>query len=229
MTHRNPQSHFTETMNTALTIDIISDVVCPWCYIGKRRIEGALALYAQQHPERPQPIVRWHPFQLNPDMAPQGMSRADYVQAKFGPRAGTVYDRVKAVGASLDSPFEFDKIARQPNTRAAHSLIALAEPGPQQEAVVQTLFDAYFIEGQDLTQTSVLVALAQRAGLDPAQAQQALGDEEVIAQISEADQQARAMGVQGVPFFIFNGRVGVSGAHESEDLLRAMENAEAEA
>ena len=203
MTHRSPQSHFTETMNTALTIDIISDVVCPWCYIGKRRIEGALALYAQQHPERPQPIVRWHPFQLNPDMAPQGMSRADYVQAKFGPRASTVYDRVKAVGASLDIPFAFDNIARQPNTRAAHSLIALAEPGPQQEAVVQTLFDAYFIEGQDLTQTSVLVALAQRAGLDPAQAQQALGDEEVIAQISEADQQARAMGVQGVPFFIF--------------------------
>ncbi len=216
-------------MNTALTIDIISDVVCPWCYIGKRRIEGALALYAQQHPDRPQPVVRWHPFQLNPDMAPEGVSRSDYVQAKFGPRASTVYDRVKAVGASLDIPFAFDKIARQPNTRAAHSLIALAEPGPQQEAVVQTLFDAYFIEGQDLTQTSVLVALAQRAGLDPAQAQQALGDEEVIAQISEADQQARAMGVQGVPFFIFNGRVGVSGAHESEDLLRAMENAEAEA
>ena len=216
-------------MNSALTIDIISDVVCPWCYIGKRRMEGALALYAQQHPDRPQPVVRWHPFQLNPDMAPEGVSRSDYVQAKFGPRASTVYDRVKAVGASLDIPFAFDKIACQPNTRAAHSLIALAEPGPQQEAVVQTLFDAYFIEGQDLTQTSVLVALAQRAGLDPAQAQQALGDEEVIAQISEADQQARAMGVQGVPFFIFNGRVGVSGAHESEDLLRAMQSAEAEA
>jgi predicted DsbA family dithiol-disulfide isomerase len=215
-------------MNSALTIDIISDVVCPWCYIGKRRIEGALALYAQRHPDRPQPEVRWHPFQLNPDMAPEGVSRQAYVQRKFGARADSIYDRVKAVGASLDIPFAFDNIARQPNTLAAHALIALAEPGPQQEAVVQTLFDAYFIEGQDLTQTSVLVALAERAGLDPAQAQAALADEAVMGQISEADQQARAMGVQGVPFFVFNGRVGVSGAHESEDLFRAMENAEAE-
>ncbi len=215
-------------MNSALTIDIISDVVCPWCYIGKRRIEGALALYAQRHPDRPQPEVRWHPFQLNPDMAPEGVSRQEYVQRKFGARADTVYDRVKAVGASLDIPFAFDKIARQPNTRAAHSLIALAAPGAQQEAVVQTLFDAYFIEGQDLTQTAVLVELAERAGLDRGQAQAALADAGFVAQISEADQQARAMSVQGVPFFVFNGRVGVSGAHESEDLLRAMERAEAE-
>lgn len=216
-------------MNAPLTIDIISDVVCPWCYIGKRRIEGALALYARQHPDRPQPLVRWHPFQLNPDMAPEGVSREAYVQRKFGARADTIYDRVKAVGASLDIPFAFDRIARQPNTLAAHSLIALAEPGPQQDAVVQTLFDAYFIEGQDLTQPAVLEALAERAGLDPTQAQTALADEALMSQISEADQQARGMGVQGVPFFIFNGRVGVSGAHESEELLRAMESAEAPA
>ena len=216
-------------MNAPLTIDIISDVVCPWCYIGKRRIEGALALYARQHPDRPQPLVRWHPFQLNPDMAPEGVSRQAYVQAKFGARADTIYDRVKAVGASLDIPFAFDQIARQPNTLAAHSLIALAEPGPQQDAVVQTLFDAYFIEGQDLTQPTVLAALAERAGLDREQAQTALADEALMSQISEADQQARGMGVQGVPFFIFNGRVGVSGAHESEELLRAMESAEAPA
>ena len=216
-------------MNAPLTIDIISDVVCPWCYIGKRRIEGALALYARQHPDRPQPLVRWHPFQLNPDMAPEGVSRQAYVHAKFGARADTIYDRVKAVGASLDIPFAFDQIARQPNTLAAHSLIALAEPGPQQDAVVQTLFDAYFIEGQDLTQPTVLAALAERAGLDREQAQTALADEALMSQISEADQQARGMGVQGVPFFIFNGRVGVSGAHESEELLRAMESAEAPA
>lgn len=216
-------------MKSALTIDIISDVVCPWCYIGKRRIEGALALYAKQHPDRPQPEVRWHPFQLNPDMAPEGMSRREYVQRKFGERAATVYDRVKAVGASLSIPFQFDAIARQPNTRAAHSLIALAEPGAQQEAMVQTLFDAYFLEGQDLTQASVLLALAARAGLDTAQAEAVLEDETAISQITQADAQARAMGVQGVPFFIFNGRVGVSGAHESQDLLRAMESAESEA
>ena len=216
-------------MNAPLTIDIISDVVCPWCYIGKRRIEAALALYARQHPDRPQPLVRWHPFQLNPDMAPEGVSRQAYVQRKFGARADTIYDRVKAVGASLDIPFAFDQIARQPNTLAAHSLIALAEPGPQQDAVVQTLFDAYFIEGQDLTQPTVLAALAERAGLDHEQAQTALADEALMSQISDADQQARGMGVQGVPFFIFNGRVGVSGAHESEELLRAMESAEAPA
>ena len=110
-----------------LNIDILSDVVCPWCYVGKRQIEAALALYAQQHPGAEPPRVSWRPFQLNPQLPAEGMSRQEYVLQKFGAaRAKDVYARVTAVGAEYGIPFAFDKIARQPNTVAAHSLIALA-------------------------------------------------------------------------------------------------------
>lgn len=212
-------------MNTPLTIDVLSDVVCPWCLIGKRRLERALAEYAQRYPDRPAPLVRWHPFQLNPDMPEGGMSRADYVKQKFGDRADSVYDRVKAVGRSLDIPFAIDTIARQPNTAAAHSLIGLAETGVQQQALVEALFVAYFLDGVDLTQRHELERLAQGAGL-PAEAVRAcLDSDEARHQVRASDVRARQMGVQGVPFFIFNNQVGVSGAHEPEVLLQAMEQA----
>lgn len=210
-------------MNTPLTIDVLSDVVCPWCLIGKRRLELALAEYARLYPERPAPLVRWHPFQLNPDMPEGGMSRADYVRQKFGDRADTVYDRVKAVGRTLDIAFAIDTIARQPNTAAAHSLIGLAEVGEQQQSLVEALFRAYFLEGVDLTQRGELERLAQGAGLSVQAVQSCLDSEEARHQVRASDVRARQMGVQGVPFFIFNNQVGVSGAHEPETLLQAME------
>ena len=210
-------------MNTPLTIDVLSDVVCPWCLIGKRRLELALEAYATRHPERPAPLVRWHPFQLNPDMPEGGMGRADYVRQKFGDRADTVYDRVKAVGRSLDIPFAIDSIARQPNTAAAHSLIGLAEVGEQQQRLVETLFRAYFLEGVDLTQRNELERLALDAGLTAQAVHACLDSEEARQQVRASDVRAREMGVQGVPFFIFNNQVGVSGAHEPETLLQAME------
>lgn len=212
-------------MNAPLTIDVLSDVVCPWCLIGKRRLERALAEYAQRFPDRPAPLVRWHPFQLNPDMPEGGMSRADYVRQKFGDRADTVYDRVKAVGRTLDIPFAIDAIARQPNTAAAHSLIGLAEVGVQQQRLVEALFEAYFLHGVDLTQRTELERLAQQAGLSIESIQACLDSEEARHQVRASDVRARQMGVQGVPFFIFNNQVGVSGAHEPETLLQAMEQA----
>jgi predicted DsbA family dithiol-disulfide isomerase len=110
-----------------LTIDVVSDVVCPWCYIGKRRLEAALELYAQAKPDAPPPKVSFHPFQLNPDLPPEGMLRADYVARKWGGRPSSeVYARVSGVGKSVGIDFEFDRIVRQPNTKAAHALIALA-------------------------------------------------------------------------------------------------------
>ena len=210
-------------MNTPLTIDVLSDVVCPWCLIGKRRLEQALQTYAQRYPDRPAPLVRWHPFQLNPDMPESGMSRADYVQLKFGDRASTVYDRVKAVGRTLDIAFAIDTIARQPNTAAAHSLIGLAEVGTQQQRLVEALFSAYFLQGVDLTQRSELERLALEAGLSGDEVRACLDSEDARAQVRASDVRARQMGVQGVPFFIFNNQVGVSGAHEPETLLQAME------
>jgi len=143
-----------------LNIDIISDVVCPWCYIGKRQIEAALALYAQEHPGAEKPSVTWRPFQLNPQLPAEGMSRQDYVVQKFGAaRSKDIYARVAGVGAEYGIAFNFDKIARQPNTVAVHSLIALAgAAGPQteglQDRVKEAFLHAYFLDGVDLTRTS---------------------------------------------------------------------------
>jgi len=216
-------------MTEALTIDVISDVVCPWCFIGKRRLEAALKLYAEKHPDAPAPKVTWHPFQLNPDLPAGGMARQDYVLQKFGPGGAQKYERVAAVGKSVGLDLAFDKITRQPNTMAAHSLIALAEPGPAQDRVKEALLNAYFIETLDLTDEKVLLDIAERAGLDRAAAAQCLHDPAARQAVKHADEQARRMGVEGVPFFIFNQRVGLSGAHEAETLLEAIEEAQAPA
>jgi predicted DsbA family dithiol-disulfide isomerase len=207
-----------------LTIDVVSDVVCPWCYVGKRRLERALALLAVQHPDI-EPEVRWHTFQLNPDMAPEGISRRDYVRQKFGDRADTVYERVTGVGEEVGIPFAFDRIARQPNTVVPHSLIAVSAPGMTQDAMVEALFKAYFIEGRDLTQASVLMDIAESAGMSRSEAEQHLQNSELHSQTIASDRAAREMGVSGVPFFIFNQQVGLSGAHESETLLNAIHEA----
>jgi predicted DsbA family dithiol-disulfide isomerase len=211
----------------ALTIDVVSDVVCPWCFIGKRRLEGALALYAKAHPDAPAPTVTWRPFQLNPGMPDEGMSRAEYVQRKFGDRGGAVYDRVTAVGREVGIPFSFDRIARQPNTLAAHSLIELAETRGAQDALVEAFFRAYFLDGADLTTRANLVAIAAGAGLDRAEVEAWLDDTNARDLAGAEDQRAREIGIEGVPFFIFNGRVALSGAHPAETLLEAMRQAEA--
>ena len=214
----------------ALNIDIISDVVCPWCYIGKRQIEAALAQYAQQNPGAEKPRVTWRPFQLNPQLPAEGMSRHDYVVQKFGAaRAKDVYARVTGVGAEYGIAFAFDKIARQPNTIAAHSLIALAggqQTDGLQDRVKEAFLRAYFLDGVDLTKTENLVAIATAAGLDRAKVEQCLADPQSRQAVEEEDKRARAIGVEGVPFFIFNGKLAVSGAQGPAALLDAMRKSE---
>ncbi len=206
-----------------LTIEVVSDVVCPWCYIGKRRLEAALELYAQAKPDAPPPKVSFHPFQLNPDLPPEGMLRADYVARKWGGRPSSeVYARVSGVGKSVGIDFEFDRIVRQPNTKAAHALIALAGELGVQPAVKEAMMRAYFIDGRDLTDIDTLVEVAERAGLDPKRARAHLADPDALRAIDDADLQARRIGVQGVPFFIFNRRYAVSGAQEAQALVEAM-------
>ena len=215
-----------------MNIDIISDVVCPWCYIGKRQIEAALTLYAQQNPGADPPRVTWRPFQLNPQLPAEGMSRQDYVLQKFGvARAKDIYARVAAVGAEHGIAFAFDKIGRQPNTVAVHSLIALAAAAEAQadglqDRVNEAFLRAYFRDGVDLTKTENLVAIATAAGLDRARVEQCLADPQSRLAVAEEDQRARAIGVEGVPFFIFNGKLAVSGAQGPEALLKAMRQAE---
>ena len=209
-----------------LTIDIISDVVCPWCYIGKRRLEAALRVLAAQEPAL-QPFVSWHPFQLNPELPREGIDRRAYVEGKFGgpQRAREVYERLREAGAAVGIPFAFDAIGRQPNTRDTHRLISWAQARGDADALVERLFRAYFLDGRFIGDHAVLAAIAGEAGLDADAARAYLataqGDDTIVAM----DRRVRELGIGGVPFFIFEGRVGVSGAQEPQVLLDAIAEA----
>ena len=212
----------------ALSIDIISDVVCPWCFIGKRRLEAALELYRARKPAAAAPQVTYHPFELNPDVPREGIPRADYIAKKFGARGYSAHDRLVQAGKPLGIAFAFDKIARQPNTLAAHVLIERARAGGVQPAVKEALMQAFFVDGFDLTDAGTLVRVASQAGLDRKEAEAALADETLRRAVAEEEDKARAMGVNGVPFFIFNKRLAVEGAQPPEVLLDAMLEAEKE-
>jgi len=205
----------------AMTVDIVSDVVCPWCYIGKRRLEAALAAR-----EGPSPVIRWLPFQLNPGIPAGGVDRRSYLEEKFGgpERAREIYARVEAAGRDVGIPFRFEKIDRQPNTSDAHRLIAWAQAVAPASAdrLVERLFQAYFTEGVDLGVVGELVRLAGESGCDPEAARAHLESAAGREEMAEADARMKSMGIDGVPFFIFNRRVAVSGAHEPETLLKAM-------
>jgi len=214
-----------------VVIDVVSDVVCPWCYIGKRKLEAALSELGRQDAAT-QARVRWHPFQLNPELPPQGIPRKSYLHAKFGggTRAGEIYARVKAVGAELGIAFDFDRIEIQPNTLAAHRLIAWTQERDDPAltgALVERLFDAYFVQGRPIGEPAELAKIASEAGLDPSAAQAMLASAEGLAAVSAEDREARDVGINGVPFFIFNGSTAVSGAHDPHTLLEAIAKARA--
>ena len=212
----------------ALSIDIVSDVVCPWCFIGKRRLEAALELYRQRRPEAPAPAIVFHPFELNPDLPREGIARADYITKKFGARGYSAHERLTHAGAQLGIAFAFDKIERQPNTLAAHALIERARLNRVQAEVKEALLKAFFVDGQDLTDAETLVRVSAEAGLERKEAEAALADESLRRAVAEEEDKARAMGVNGVPFFIFNSRLAVEGAQPPEVLLNAMLEAEKE-
>jgi predicted DsbA family dithiol-disulfide isomerase len=211
-----------------LRIDVISDVVCPWCFIGKRRLERAVQLLAQDGIDSQAFEVIWRPFQLNPQIPPEGMARSAYVAAKFGTRAEEIYSRVAGVGHSVGIEFAFERIVRQPNTVAAHQLIEVAREAGVQDQMVELLFRAYFLEGLDLTQPATLVKLAVQAGLDEARAAASLSDDARRQAVIARDEEARELGGTGVPFFIFAGQLAVSGAQEAEVLVKAFKQAAAE-
>jgi predicted DsbA family dithiol-disulfide isomerase len=211
-----------------LAVDVVSDVVCPWCYIGKRKLEQALSELRAREPGIDL-AVRWHPFELNPDLPAEGIARAEYLEAKFGgeQRASEIYARVRAVGLTVGIAFDFERIARQPNTRDAHRLIAWAQQGGDAEPLVERLFRAYFIEGRRLTDAGELTAIAEEAGFPRDAAQALLASERLRAEVEAEHREAQGAGITGVPFFIFNGRTAVSGAHDPPALLEAIAAARA--
>jgi predicted DsbA family dithiol-disulfide isomerase len=197
-----------------LVIEVASDVICPWCYIGKRRLEKALALLdAEVKPE-----IRWLPFQLNPDMPKDGIPRAEYRKAKFGSieRSKGLDARVAAEGEGEGIAFAFERIERTPNTVAAHQLIDLAQKQGRGTPVVDALFKAYFEEARDIGDPAVLADIAAQAGVT-GWPQQADGK-----QVAELEEDMRNLGISAVPTFIFGRKVGVSGAHPPESLAQAI-------
>jgi predicted DsbA family dithiol-disulfide isomerase len=204
-------------MAKTLTIEVASDVICPWCYIGKRRFEKALALLKGEIA----PEIRWLPFQLNPDMPPQGMPRADYRKAKFGSveRGRELDARVAAEGRREGIEFAFERMQRTPNTVAAHRLIQLAQEQGVAAPVVDALFRAYFEEARDIGDAAVLAAIAQSCGVAkwPESA-----DEKKVAALED---EMRGLGISAVPTFIFDRSSGVSGAQPPEALAAAMREA----
>ena len=208
-----------------LKIDVVSDVMCPWCFIGKRRLEKALASVPDVAVE-----VEWHPFQLDPTLPQEGKDRAAYLNEKFGgpERAATIYARIEEAGASEDIAFAFDKITRSPNTLDAHRLIRWAGIEGLQDAVVERLFALYFLEGANLTDPEVLVGAAADAGMDAEVTRRLLASDADLAETEAEVVRAQAMGVQGVPTFVLDGKYAVSGAQPADVLGDAIRQVEAQ-
>jgi len=213
--------------NQPVRIDVVSDVVCPWCFIGKHRLEKALALKPDVAVE-----VHWRPYFLNDWIPREGISREQYLTTKFGSpeRYKGIAERVSAAAAAEGLTYASDKMKRQPNTLDCHRLIRWAGGIGKAAEMKQRLMDLYFTEGADLTNHAVLVQAATDIGLDPEDVRAALASDQDVAQIEQEAQSAKEAGIEGVPCFIFGGKFAVSGAQAPEYLAEAIErmaNAEA--
>ena len=204
-------------MSREIQIEIASDVICPWCYIGKRRLEKALALVDGETRAK----IRWLPFQLNPGIPDIGLARAEYRKAKFGSveRGRELDARVSAEGRGEGIAFAFDRIERTPNTRAAHQLIELAQSQGKGNAVVDALFRAYFEEARDIGDAAVLAEIAEKCGVSgwPGRANP--------TEVAELEEGVRSLGISAVPTFILDRKLGISGAHPPQALADAIRQA----
>ena len=190
-----------------ISLDVISDPICPWCYIGKARLQAAI----ERHGSNPFDVF-WRPFQLNPDMPAEGVGRKEYLEAKFGKeRAETFYTQIAEAAAGADLDVDFDKIGRTPNTIDAHRVIRWARAEARQGPVTDGLFAAYFKAGRDISDHDVLVDVASQAGMDGDSVRARLATDEDVDAVRAEDSQAREMGVNGVPCFIVAGKYVING------------------
>jgi predicted DsbA family dithiol-disulfide isomerase len=215
-----------DTAREPVTIDVVSDVVCPWCFIGKSRLEKALALT----PEIPVE-VRFHPYFLNPWVPREGMARNEYLTTKFGSPEGygQIAQRVKAAAAAEGLTYASEKMARQPNTLDCHRLIRWAGEVGKAGAMKQRLMDLYFTEGADLSDADVLVQSAADIGLNADEVRTRLASDHDVDAVEAQAKAAQEAGINGVPFFILGGRLAISGAQEPGHLAEAIMRAAAEA
>lgn len=204
----------------AIAIDVVSDAVCPWCYIGKRNLEAALADLPGVAAE-----IHWRPYQLDPTIPPEGVDRKAYLQRKFGARVAEIYGRVSEAGAAAGIPFAFEAIARSPNTLDAHRLIRWSWSAGAQDAVVERLFRDFFIEGKDIGDHAVLIEAARAGGMDGDIVSSLLAGDSDKDEVRGEIAAAQNLGVTGVPFFIFDGSFALPGAQPPDVLKRAIRKA----
>ena len=208
------------TISPTMRIDIYSDTVCPWCYLGKRRFEVAVAARPRFEPQ-----VTWRPFELNPDIPAEGIDRAAYLAARVGPpeRTAQMHAELERQGEASGIKFRFDLIERMPNTRRSHLLIAHAARSGRQTAVAERIMRAYFEEGCDIGDVEELVRLGVEAGLPERETRSALvlraGQDGVIA----AERHAAVLGITGVPTFVFDGQYTISGAQQVGTFARVLD------
>jgi len=204
---------------------VVSDLICPWCYIGKRRLEAAL----RKLPAAVAYSVSWHPFQLNPDMPREGMDRKEYCTSKFGSwdRCQEMYAQIAEHGKTVGIDFHFEEQATVPNTLDVHRVIWLAGKEEAQDPVVEHLFRAYFCDGVDLSSRGNLVEVCAAAGLARRRLEQLLSSREGIAEVLAEEHEVKALGITSVPLFIILDRVAVSGAQTPEHLVKAWRQARA--
>ncbi len=205
-----------------IKVDIVSDVVCPWCYIGKRRIEKAMQTLADKYDFE----VEYHPFELNPQMPVEGVDQKQYLSAKFGgeERYDEITANTTAVAAQEGLNFDFSKQRVSPNTRNAHRVIQFAKKEGKQPEVKEAFMKAYFEQGTDLSKKENLVSVAANAGLSKQAVETLLSSTEGLAEIEHAEHELQKLGISGVPFYIINNKYGVSGAQASETFINAFED-----
>jgi predicted DsbA family dithiol-disulfide isomerase len=205
-----------------MQIDVVSDTVCPWCFIGKRRLGRALAMRPEVEVQ-----VNWRPYRLDPTIPREGVDRRAYMKAKFGdnPRSAAMGEALRSEGAGEGIEFAFDKIAKTPNTLDSHRLIRWAGGVGLQDEVVERLFKAYFIDGRDIGDSTVLTDIAGVAGMDASLVRELLARDSDLAEVEREAGMANQMGISGVPTFIFDSRFMISGAREPEILAKIIDRA----
>lgn len=208
-----------------MQIDVISDTVCPWCYIGKRRLERALSLRPQIEFD-----VRWRPFQLDPTTPLEGVDRKTYIERKFGSseKIKPIHAALLKAGEDEGISFAFEKIARTPNTLNSHRVIRWAHSLGVQNQLVERLFRAYFVEGADIGQIKVLAGIADEVGLDGELVEELLNSDADRESVEREDTMARKIGINGVPTFLIGGKVLVNGAQDAEHLVRVIDRVASE-
>lgn len=203
-----------------MQIDVISDTVCPWCYIGKRRLERALSLRPQIEFD-----VRWRPFQLDPTTPVEGIDRKTYIERKFGSseKIQPIHAALLKAGEDEGIAFAFEKISRTPNTLNSHRVIRWAHSLGVQDQLVELLFRRYFVEGADIGQIKVLAAIADEVGLDGELVEELLNSDADRESVEREDTMARKIGINGVPTYLIGGKTLVNGAQDAEHLVRVID------